>query len=462
MSGRGFEPIRIPSEIWDAHEAELRARDIGAVFRLVKKYAGASQNRIAAATGIPQSRVNALMNNRSGLVSNISVLERISDGLAFPDSARMSLGLAPRAPHRAVARADVLSLNYEHNHAATERAEVRALLAHAAEVTMGVSEPGSEQRWADSADVETPLPSRVSRMDAEQIEDITAALRATDYFHGGGACREAASAQTRWVTRLLAVPAPEDITQRLHLTLADLHNLAGWTSFDVGLHSPARTHYARALVHARTVGQTSLIANILYRTGRLHLEQAMPMEALRFFQLGQIAAQDAGCTMTVAILCANEAWAYACLGDDRQALASLHRAHDELSRTDPASAAPWARFFGEPDLAGLTGLIHLELANTNQTHILHARAALERALTLRGDDHMVRTRTFEQIALATAFLKDGDIDNGVPLGWDAATSASHLQSTRALDRLRPLRTAALAAPNSDAADLADHLEACCQ
>jgi hypothetical protein len=44
-----------------------------------------------------------------------------------------------------------------------------------------------------------------------------------NYLHGGGACREAAAAQTRWVTRLL----------------------------DVALYSAARSHFAPALVHAR-------------------------------------------------------------------------------------------------------------------------------------------------------------------------------------------------------------------
>jgi transcriptional regulator with XRE-family HTH domain len=458
MSGAGFEPIRVPGEVWRAHEAELRARNIGALFRLAKQYAGASQNRIAAATGMPQSRVNALMNRKGGPVVSIELLERIAGGLGMPDSARISLGLAPRGPARMLSAALSSPRSASTPDGVAERAEVRALLAHAAEVTMGVFDPGADQHWLDSTAVETPLPSQVGRSDVEQIEQITAALRASDYLYGGGACREAASAQSRWVTRLLEVPSADEVRERLHLALADLHNLAGWASFDVGLHSPARGHFAKALVHAQAGGHASLVANILYRTGRLHLHRSMALEALRFFQLGQIAAQDAGCTLTVALLCANEAWAYACLGDRSQALSSLRRSFDELSRADTALAAPWVRFFGEPDLAGLAGLIHLELAAADRAHIGSARDSLERALALRGDDNMVRSRTFEQIALATARLRDGDIEQGVTMGREASARAVGLQSTRARDRLRPLYAAALDSSHPGAVEFAEYLK----
>lgn len=78
MAGSAFEPIRVPDHVWRQHETALMARDVGAVFRVAKQYAGASQNRIAAATGVVQSRVNALMNrNRGGVVASIEVLRRV-------------------------------------------------------------------------------------------------------------------------------------------------------------------------------------------------------------------------------------------------------------------------------------------------------------------------------------------------------------------------------------------------
>ncbi|MET8756187.1 helix-turn-helix domain-containing protein [Streptomyces sp. NPDC004667] len=71
----------------------LRARDVGAVFRYVQQYSGASQARIAAAVGMTQARVNEIINRRRE-VSRLDVYERIADGLSMPDDARHLLGLA--------------------------------------------------------------------------------------------------------------------------------------------------------------------------------------------------------------------------------------------------------------------------------------------------------------------------------------------------------------------------------
>ena len=358
MAGIAFEPIRIPDPVWHQHEATLRARDIGALFRLAKQNAGASQNRIAAATGVAQSRVNELM-NRGGPVTSMRPRGRPASGSAErsrparPCPVCAGAGTPGRGgPRSSGGRSQPAGVA---SSGRTENAEVRALLAHAAEVTMGVSDPDAAHQRAASGEVVTPVPSRIGRADVEQIEHLTAVLRAADYLHGGGACREAAAAQTRWVTRLLDVPADDDTTLRLHLTLADLHNLAGWASLDVGPYSAARSHFAQALVHARTAGQASLVANILYRTGRLHLHRAMTSQALRFFQLGQIAAQDAGATRR-----------WPCCAPTRHgptpssatAAQAIRVAEPRRRRTGPRrtrAAAPWVGFFGPTDLDALTG-----------------------------------------------------------------------------------------------------------
>ncbi|MEV7526693.1 helix-turn-helix transcriptional regulator [Streptomyces sp. NPDC091371] len=88
-------PTALPSWVWeraDVREA-LRARDVGAVFRYVQQYSGASQARIAAAVGMTQARVNEIINRRRE-VSRLDVYERIADGLEMPDDARHLLGLA--------------------------------------------------------------------------------------------------------------------------------------------------------------------------------------------------------------------------------------------------------------------------------------------------------------------------------------------------------------------------------
>ncbi|MFD9357745.1 helix-turn-helix domain-containing protein [Streptomyces sp. NPDC060031] len=88
-------PTTLPNWAWERADVRqaLRARDVGAVFRYVQQYSGASQARIAAAVGMTQARVNEII-NRGREVSRLDVYERIADGLNMPDDARHLLGLA--------------------------------------------------------------------------------------------------------------------------------------------------------------------------------------------------------------------------------------------------------------------------------------------------------------------------------------------------------------------------------
>ncbi|MGW1870774.1 helix-turn-helix domain-containing protein [Streptomyces mauvecolor] len=85
----------LPTWAWEQAEVRqaLRRRDIGAVFRYVQRYSGASQAKIGAATELTQARVNEIINGRRE-VSRLDVFERIADGLDMPDDARHLLGLA--------------------------------------------------------------------------------------------------------------------------------------------------------------------------------------------------------------------------------------------------------------------------------------------------------------------------------------------------------------------------------
>ncbi|MEU1373152.1 helix-turn-helix transcriptional regulator [Streptomyces triculaminicus] len=88
-------PVELPNWAWERAEVRqaLRSRDVGALFRFVQQYAGASQARIATAVGMQQARVNEIINGRRE-VARLDVYERIADGLRMPDDARRLLGLA--------------------------------------------------------------------------------------------------------------------------------------------------------------------------------------------------------------------------------------------------------------------------------------------------------------------------------------------------------------------------------
>jgi tetratricopeptide (TPR) repeat protein len=91
------DPLRVRAEVWQRPDvcAALDRRDIGLLFRLLRRYCGASQHRIGTAVELDQGTVCKIMNGERA-VTSIEVLERIADGLGMPDAARMRLGLAPK------------------------------------------------------------------------------------------------------------------------------------------------------------------------------------------------------------------------------------------------------------------------------------------------------------------------------------------------------------------------------
>ncbi|MET8142519.1 helix-turn-helix transcriptional regulator [Sphaerisporangium sp. NPDC005288] len=431
--------------VWERPQMRqaLAGRDIATVYLLLQRV-GISQRRIAALTGQSQSEISEILNGRQ--VMAYDVLVRIADGLGVP---RGYMGLAYDDGTHLVA----VPAPGGHDDDLDEDEQVRRLLAHAAQVTIGAAVACADDWRRPLARVDTPTPGRIGDAEVDQVESVTRSLRALDYRYGGGVCRDAVVAQLTWSQALLRASCSERVGRRLHRALADQHNLAGWTSFDVGLHGAARRHLARALEQAKHAGDSSLAANILYRMGRVHLHLRRVEDALRFFQLGQICAQDASCELTVALLCANEAWAYALLGDERLATKSISRARDEFNRASTDEAPGWVRFFTEADLMAASGMTYLGLAEADARHLPRAAELLSGSVR-RREPEMARSKVFELIGLATVRLLLGEMDDGLADGREAVELITQIRSVRTIDRLAPLEAAAAARPDSsDARDL---------
>ena len=99
MRASAFDPPAIPADFWARPDVAhaLRQRNIGGLLRLLRKWAGLSQTRIATATGVAQGRLSEYATGKH-MVTTVNVWERIADGLDMPDAARAYLGLAPRQP----------------------------------------------------------------------------------------------------------------------------------------------------------------------------------------------------------------------------------------------------------------------------------------------------------------------------------------------------------------------------
>jgi transcriptional regulator with XRE-family HTH domain/tetratricopeptide (TPR) repeat protein len=451
MNSTGSQGSPIAPEEWEKPEmrSALAAREVSTVYRLLRR-TGVSQRQIAAMTGQSQSEVSEILKGRQ--VMAYDVLARIADGLGVP---RGYMGLA----FDEVTAMRVVGTREASGSEEDESVKRRKFLAHAAAVAVGAHVLGDADSgsWVSNP-VLTPAPGRIGMTDVRQVEAATRALRSLDYQYGGGFCRDAVVAQLSWGQQMLGASGPEHVKKRLHIALADLHNLAGWTSFDIGLVDSARNHFGRALELAKAGDSDQLVANILYRMGRVYLHKEAPDDALKMFQLGQIAAQESGSELAVAVICANQAWAYAMMGHEEQTMKLIGRTRDEWQRANMAEAEDWVRFFNETDVYAMIGTVHTVLAYKGfPKHTQYAIPALTRAIEAYGDE-MARSKAFNLSALATNHLLDGDIDHGVKIGNSAVDLAEHLKSARVRDRMRPLKEEAdKRRNNSQARDLSDNI-----
>ncbi|KEI45668.1 helix-turn-helix domain-containing protein [Saccharopolyspora rectivirgula] len=425
----------------------LARRDVSEIYRQLRRR-GISQRQIAASTGQSQSEVSEILKGRQ--VIAYDVLARIADGLGIP---RGYMGLAyDGATAMRVASASDPQAEED------ESVKRRKFLSHAAAVTMGAAVFGAEESSWVPASAQTPAPTRIGMTDVQQIQAATKALRDLDYRYGGGTCRDAVVAQLSWAQQLLEARATEQVRRQLYLALADMHSLAGWTSFDTGLLDPARGHFGKALEFAKQGGDDGLVANVLYRMGRVYLHYHEPNEALKLFQLGQIAAQESGSSLTVAVLCANEAWAYGMMNKPDQVVKMLGRTKDEFARANVEEAPDWVRFFNENDLHCMVGSAQDALAVYNpDKHAPIAVAETMKCNATYGSDYQ-RSHVFGLSMQATNHIRSGDLQEGIKVGRRALTLAEKVKSQRVADRLQPLQIeAAKHRMNSDARDFAEEV-----
>jgi len=413
----------------------LAERDIGTLLRFLHGR-GWSRLAIATVTGMTETAVRECWHDRRRVV-RVDVLERIADGLSIP---RGLMGLAyvdeeveSRSPERIV------------DPPLGEIQDFVALVANMAVGSMATSAPATDLSRASR------LPPLVTTREVELVKEMTSFHRRYDAEFGGGSCRDAAMAYLAWAKGLHEVRASSEAVGRALISaLSDLHQVVGWACHDLGDHSLARRVLLDALALAKQVDDLPLAAGALYRLGRVSIHLKRPAEALKVWQLGQIAAQDSGCSISVAVLHANEAWAYACMGDDLRVRDALNRAEAERHRAKDNQVPGWARFFTMPaDMMGMSGLVYSALASHPEHRNRYVPEALlrcEAALDSRRPEEG-RSRVLDMIGLSAAHLLSGDSDASIRLGLLATDRLAEISSERAIDRLR------------DVIDLADSLGA---
>ncbi|MGH3932301.1 MAG: hypothetical protein ACRDTF_20260 [Pseudonocardiaceae bacterium] len=420
----------------------LTARDIGALYRAIKGF-GLTQRQIAELTEQAQSEVCEILKNRQ--VRDVTVLERIADGLSIP---RGYLRLASADRKDDTYPGDEGGGDPEVDDDVRRRALIAATsLAALGQMVQGMGEL-AELALPRTGD--EPLPARLSMSHVHAIEAVTQQLRSVARQYGAQA--DLFGAAAKYYTRWMQVPATDAVKARLGCALAELYTETGWCRYDSGLDPTG--HFAHALQLADEAGDAYGIANAAWHAGTTLMRSGYPNNALKEFQLGQcvldgfqpgkstpatLQTDDPRLPTLTARLNRQSATAYALLGSPDDAKRHLDMAHEGWTPQDA---------YDRGAMSNATAGVALNLRRID-TALQFAVSAL-RAF----GDGFGRERTRAEALLAEVHVRSGD-PRGLILAHQAINAVSALQSVAVRrERLQPLAAALETRPGGDARELA--------
>lgn len=445
----------LPDEVLtraDLREA-FRVHDFADAFRIITKYTGISQNKIALACGLTPGKVSTIMSG-STRVTSYEVLARIADGLHVPGDL---LGLTPRSwesrtrpvtedveaplgmdmPWQAGAAVE-LARGLTHSDLTMNRRSLARALA--AGTFTGAVLLDSLEGWIHAgADTRNRRrPGRLGIREVEQLEETADVFRAWDHQYGGGLRRKAVLGQLAEVAAILSEHQAPAVEQRLYRILAHLSGTAATMTWDCGLQRRAQDYYRLSLRAAHAGGDRAWGANVLAGMARQMLYAGHPHDALELVRFAQDGSQGESGPRVRAMLHTREAWAFAALGRFAAFKRATEQAKQELADAGPQTDPSWIAYFDRAELAGVTGGRLLELARADtRAHADQAVAAIREALALRGPE-AGRSNALDRLGLAEAYFLSGDVQAACGEIHTAVEAAERVRSGRVREGMASL------------------------
>ncbi|MEU0913536.1 hypothetical protein ACH4KU_20980 [Streptomyces althioticus] len=332
----------------------------------------------------------------------------------------------------------------------------RGFLGSSLALSAGPSLIEPMQRWLVPSP-STPLPrpepdvapssararGRLSKPELDLLETTTVMFRQWDAQCGGGLRRKAVVGQLHEVTDLLQEPQPDATTKRLFKVAAELAELAGWMSYDVGLQPTAQKYFVLALHAAKEAGDRPLGSYVLSNMSRQMIHLGRPEDALELIHLAQYGSRDCASPRVQSMLYAMEARAYANMGQPGRCKRAVRMAEDtfaeagEWDEPDP----DWIRFFSEAELYAENSHSFRDLAyvaGRSPTYASLAEPLMKRAVELFGQEGGEHQRSYalNLIGMATVHLLQREAEQSTVLATEAIKAAKKVRSERVNTRIR--------------------------
>ncbi|MFD7388851.1 hypothetical protein ACFV46_10315 [Streptomyces sp. NPDC059852] len=283
---------------------------------------------------------------------------------------------------------------------------------------------------------------RLSKPELDLLQSTTVMFRQWDAQCGGGLRRKAVVGQLHEVTDLLQEPQPEATTRKLFKVAAELAELAGWMSYDVGLQPTAQKYFVLALHAAKEAGDRPLGSYVLSSMSRQMIHLGRPDDALELIHLAQYGSRDCASPRTQSMLYAMEARAYANMGQPGKCKRAVRMAEDTFAEADEWDEPDpdWIRFFSEAELYGENSHSFRDLAyvaGRSPAYASLAEPVMRRAVDLFAQDaEHQRSYALNLIGMATVHLLRREPEQSVGYAEQAMRIAKKVRSERVNTRIR--------------------------
>jgi transcriptional regulator with XRE-family HTH domain len=274
----------------------------------------------------------------------------------------------------------------------------------------------------------------VEEPDVEMVRRATAMFRGMDNQYGCGHIREPVVRflDCEVAPRLCDGRFDQATGASLLSAASELSQLAGWASYDSGLHGLAQRYLIVALRLAMAAADRPLGAEILAAMSHQAAYLRAPVEAVDLARAAGKVAKDAGVAAIGAEAAVLEAQGLAVQGDAAACAVALDRAERALDQADRGRDPQWIAYFDEAYLSAKFGHCFTALERGDL-----AERFATRSLEMDGRRYR-RGRQFNLALLAHAHVQAGDVDRAAEVGVEAVTAAEGLKSVRADDYLRQI------------------------
>ncbi|TXS40176.1 hypothetical protein EAO75_34800 [Streptomyces sp. uw30] len=270
----------------------------------------------------------------------------------------------------------------------------------------------------------------VGAVDVDMVRSTADAFSMLDGKFGGGHARRALIQYLHTDVRpMLDGKYSDDVGRQLHSAVAEALLLAGWMSYDSGLHGIAQRYLIQALRMTQAAGDRLLGGSILSAMSHQATFLGRYQDAATLARAAYTGpAGVLGPTMAAQFR-AMEARALSRLGDERGCDLALAEAERMLGLRTPDSDPPYIAYFDEIELAAEIGHCFRDLGRS-------VEATARGAGSIFGDGLNNRSDFFATMVQAEAYINQGEIGQGFSIALNALRLGEGLKSARCVQYVR--------------------------